>query len=140
MDVITSKGGPELSADVLSHSATSHEFHCEKAWQNIIPTLELWLTELSGLQVSFGNTQSIYSYFPIVTALYETCLQGIMVVVFIKTNIQLRRLERVFPCCGVCTSRQRKAATRIKNNIVYCLPLTSDYAFKYLHLSTFPNP
>lgn len=50
MDVISSKGGPKLSADVLSHSATSHEFHCEKAWQNIIPTLKLWLTELSGLQ------------------------------------------------------------------------------------------
>ncbi|XP_020609772.1 centrosomal protein of 70 kDa-like isoform X2 [Orbicella faveolata] len=50
MDVISSKDGPKLSADVLSHSAISHEFHCEKAWQNIIPTLKLWLTELSGLQ------------------------------------------------------------------------------------------
>jgi len=57
MDVITSKDGPKLSADFLSHSAISHEFHCEKAWQNIIPTLELWLTELSGLQVS-GNPGS----------------------------------------------------------------------------------
>ena len=61
MDVISSKGGPKLSADVLSHSATSHEFHCEKAWQNIIPTLKLWLTELSGLQVCYGNTQSIHN-------------------------------------------------------------------------------
>ena len=52
MDMITSKDSPKLSADVLSHSTTSHEFHCEKAWQNIIPTLKLWLTELSGLQVS----------------------------------------------------------------------------------------
>ena len=53
MDAITSKDGPKLSTDVLSHSAISHEFHCEKAWQNIIPTLKLWLTELSGLQVSY---------------------------------------------------------------------------------------
>ena len=53
MDVVTSKDGPKLSADVLSHSAISHEFHCEKAWQNIIPILKLWLTELSGLKVSY---------------------------------------------------------------------------------------
>lgn len=65
MDVICSKDGPKLSAEALSQSAVSHEFHCEKAWQNIIPTLKLWLTELSGLQVSHSNPQSIHSFFPI---------------------------------------------------------------------------
>ncbi len=52
VDVICSKDGPKLSAEALSQSAVSHEFYCEKAWQNIIPTLKLWHTELSGLQVS----------------------------------------------------------------------------------------
>ena len=62
--MICSKDGPKLSAEVLSQSAVSHKFHCEKAWQNIVPTLGLWLTELSGLRVSFpcSNTQSIQSY------------------------------------------------------------------------------
>ncbi|KAJ7381314.1 gamma-tubulin binding [Desmophyllum pertusum] len=50
MDMICSKDGPKLSAEVLSQSAVSHKFHCEKAWQNIVPTLGLWLTELSGLR------------------------------------------------------------------------------------------
>ena len=46
-----SEDAPELPADVLADSAVAHELHCERAWQNVIPTLKLWLRELSGLKV-----------------------------------------------------------------------------------------
>lgn len=65
MDVITSKDAPTLSTEPLSQSATSHESHCEKAWQHIIPTLRLWLTQLRGLQVSYRNNPRIDTCFQV---------------------------------------------------------------------------
>ncbi|XP_073235827.1 centrosomal protein of 70 kDa-like isoform X1 [Porites lutea] len=50
MELLSSKDCPSamLSEDILSQS--SHEFHCERAWQNIVPVLRKWLNELTGLK------------------------------------------------------------------------------------------
>lgn len=50
MELLSSKDCPSamLSEDIFSQS--SHEFHCERAWQNIVPVLRKWLNELTGLK------------------------------------------------------------------------------------------
>nr|XP_058960174.1 centrosomal protein of 70 kDa-like isoform X4 [Pocillopora verrucosa] len=50
MDIIKSKDTPNLSVEILHQNGASHKSHCEKAWQCIVPTLNLWLTQLTGLQ------------------------------------------------------------------------------------------
>ena len=52
MDVVNSEDSPKLSDNILSQSAVSHEIHCERAWQNIVPVLRMWLKELTGLKGS----------------------------------------------------------------------------------------
>lgn len=53
MDIINSKDTPNLSVEILHQNSGSHKSHCEKAWQCIVPILNLWLTQLTGLQVSY---------------------------------------------------------------------------------------
>ena len=45
------QGAPRPSEDVMSQSVDTHDVYCERAWQNIMPTLRLWLMELRGLKV-----------------------------------------------------------------------------------------
>lgn len=54
VDVINSKDTPKLSDELLPQNSVVHESHCEKAWQYIVPTLNLWFTQLTGLQDLLG--------------------------------------------------------------------------------------
>ena len=43
---------PKPPEDVMSQSVDTHDVYCERAWQNIVPILRYWLTELRALKVS----------------------------------------------------------------------------------------
>ena len=59
LHLVETPGAPVPLEVSMRSSPNSHKVWCEKTWHHVIPTLELWLTQVQGLKVSLKFQQEI---------------------------------------------------------------------------------